>query len=1045
MPESPILHNQPTLQKGPIAWMAGNSVAANIFMLFLLVGGFFYSKQITKEVFPEFELDRVIISVAYPGSSPEEVEQGIVLPLEEAIQSVEGIKEITATAREGSGTVSVEALLDADVERLATDIKNEVDRIGSFPGDAEKPVVSIPLRRKGVITLLLYGNLDDKVLRETGESVRDLLLQDPDIRQVEFLGHKPLEMAIEIDQETLRAYSLTLADVARKVETASLDLPGGAIKTGGGEILLRMKERKDFRVEFEKIPIITSPDSGIITLGELAKVRDGFAETDEYLSYNGMPALGIQVYRIGDQSPVEVADAVFSQVEKLRHLLPDGVLVTTVSDRSEIYRQRLNLLLKNGYIGLILIFILLGLSLEPRLAFWVTMGIPISFLGSLFIIPQFGVSINIVSLFAFIISLGIVVDDTIIIGENVYSYRQQGYSFLEAAIRGAREIAMPVTFAVLTNIITFLPLYFVPGIMGKIFRHIPVVVVAVFTISLVEALFVLPAHLSHQGSWKPGGILQGIGNLQKRISRGLTNFGRSVHAPLLTLALRYRYVTITIGIVVLLITGAFIKSGRMGMTTFPRIESDLAYASATLPYGVPVEQTREVQRQLIRSAKKVMADNGGDRLVTGIQSSVKNNTTWVKVYLTPPDERPIHTAVFAKKWRRATGPIAGLESIRFRSNFGGPGSRSALTVELQHRDLGVLESASAELAEELAFFPIVSDIDDGYSGGKQQFDFTLLPVGYRLGLTPSSVAGQVRAAYYGQEVRRQLRTRNEIKISVRLPERERHMEHSLDLLMITTPKGVQVPLDEVVDIKRGHAYTSIRRRDGRRVNTVTADVDPPSQAGRIIESIKGDVLPQLTRKYNGLTYSFEGRQARRKESLMGLARGMMGALMVIYVVLAIPFRSYIQPAIVMFSIPFGFVGAVVGHLLLGYSLSILSMFGMVALAGVVVNDALILIDLVNRMRRRGDTLYAAVFNAGLARFRPIILTTLTTFFGLMPMIFETSRQARFLIPMAISLGFGILFATGITLIMVPCLYLILEDFLGIGRSLFGSLETEKSG
>ena len=1028
-------------QTGPIAWMAGNSVAANIFMLFLLVGGFVWGKNVKKEVFPEFELDRVVISVAYPGSSPDEVEKGIILPVEEAIQNVEGIKEVTSTAREGSGTVNVEALLDTDVDRLAADLKNEVDRISSFPEDAEEPFVTIAQRRRGVITLLLYGNLSNQVLRETGEFVRDLLLQDKDIQQVEFLGDIPLEMSIEVDQETLRAFNLTLSDVADKVQSASMDLPGGAVKTKGGEILLRMKERKDFRSDFAQIPIISTQDGTIITLGELAEVRDGFEETDEFMTYNGMSALGIQIYRIGDQTPVEVADAVMQQVDKLSQILPDGIFVDTTNDRSQIYRQRLNLLLKNGYMGLGLILILLGLSLEPRLAFWVTMGIPISFLGSLFIIPNYDVSINIVSLFAFIISLGIVVDDTIIVGENVYSYRQKGYSYYEAAVRGAREMAMPVTFAVLTNIITFLPLYFVPGTMGKIFRHIPVVVAAVFFISLIEALFILPAHLAHQRK-KQHVFFEKLARVQNQLSNALTRLGRSIHAPILTLALRYRYVTITVGIVVLLITGAFIKSGRMGMTTFPRIESDLAYSSATLPYGVPVEQTQMVQQMLINSAKKVMADNGGDKLVTGILSSVEANTTWVKVYLTPPEERTIPTATFSKEWRKATGPIAGLESLQFRSNFGGPGSGAALTVELQHRDIHVLEEASSELAESLTYFPIATDIDDGYSAGKQQLDFTLLPSGYRLGLTPQSVARQIRAAYYGQEVRRQLRNRNEIKIMVRLPEKERRLEHSLDTMMIMTPMGVEVPLAEVVEINRGHAYTSIERRNGRRVNTVTADVTPPSQAGRIIDSLKEDMLPQLVAKYSGLSFSFEGRQAERKESLMGLAHGMKVAMLIVYVVLAIPFRSYIQPAIVMFSIPFGCVGAVVGHLLLGYSLSILSMFGMVALAGVVVNDALILIDLVNRMRLAGNTLYASVFNAGLSRFRPIILTTFTTFFGLMPMIFETSRQARFLIPMAISLGFGILFATGITLIMVPCLYLILEDFRRIFHYFFKPAQTE---
>ena len=1018
-----------------IGWMAGNSVAANIIMLFFLVGGFFWSSHVKQEVFPEFDLDTVSISVAYPGSSPEEVEKGIILPVEEALQGVDGIEEITATANEGWGQISVDGLVDVDLERLAADIKNEVDRITSFPEEAEDPLVSIPTRRNGVITLILYGNLDPKTLRETTETVRDRLLQDKDIQQVDLEGDRPLELAIEIDQDKLHAHHLTINEIADRIGAASLDLPGGVIKTSGGEILLRMRERKDFRQEFAKIPIISTPDGGMILLGDLAEIHDGFSETDEFLTYNNMDALGIKVYRVANQTPIEVADAVLRQVEQLQQILPAGIFVATVNDRSQIYRQRLKLLLKNGYLGLGLILILLGLSLEPRLAFWVTMGIPISFLGSLFILPLFDVSINIVSLFAFIISLGIVVDDTIIIGENVYSYRQQGYTFMEAAVRGAREMAMPVNFAVLTNVITFLPLYFVPGVMGKIFRHIPVVVISVFVISLIEALFVLPAHLSHQKEKPSTPLFRAFVRRQERISAGLTRFGQRLHTPILTVALHHRYVTITIGIVILLITGAFVASGRMGMTTFPRIESDLAYCSATLPYGVPVEQTRAVHNRLIETARQVAEKNGGDSLVTGIQSSVTGNTTWIKVFLTPPDERPIRTGDFVKQWRQLTGPITGLEAIRFKSNFGGPGNAAALTIELQHRDIHILEQASAELADALQFFPIVSDIDDGFSKGKQQLNFTLKPAGYRLGLTPGLVAAQIRDAYQGKEVRQQLRNRNEIKILVRLPEAQRQQQHSLDRMLIKTPSGVMVPIHDIVTIQRDNAYTSIARRDGRRVNRVTADVNPPSQAAQVITAIKEDRLQKLMLNYPGLTYNFEGRQNQQKESMKGLAQGMMMALLAIYVVLAIPFRSYIQPAIVMFSIPFGMVGAVAGHLLLGYSLSILSMFGMVALSGVVVNDALILIDLINRSRLQGDSLYAAVFNSGLARFRPIILTTLTTFFGLMPMIFETSRQARFLIPMAISLGFGILFATGITLVMVPCLYLILEDV----KTAFGSI------
>lgn len=1031
------------IQKGPIAWMAGNSVAANLVMLFLLIGGLFWGTRIKQEVFPEFSLDTVVISVAYPGASPEEVEEGIVLPIEEAIQSIDGIEEISAEAGEGSGRVTVEAVVGTDLQQLATDIKNEVDRISAFPEEAEEPLVTIPTRKRQVIELIVYGDHDRFVLREVTEMIRDQLLQDENITQVELLGERPLEMSIEVSQDNLRRYRLTLADIAAKIRNASLDLPGGSIKTRGGEILVRMKERRDYRNEFARVPVVTSANGSVVMLGEIADIRDGFEETDQFLVYNDKPALGIDVFRVGNQTPITVSDAVRKHITRLRQVLPAGVFVDAVNDRSEVFKQRINLLVKNGYMGLCLVFLLLGIFLETRLAFWVTMGIPVSFLGSLLFIPQLGVSINMISLFAFIISLGIVVDDTIIVGENVYSYKQRGYSSFDAAVMGTREIAVPVTFSVLTNIVTFMPLYFVPGTMGKVFSNIPVVVVSVFAISLLEALFVLPAHLSHQKEYRSG-IMFYIARLQKKVSDGFLMFVKNVYGPFLKFSLRYRYVSCAVGLMTLLVVLAYVKSGRLGIIMFPKVESDFSYAKVTLPVGAPVADTRKVHDRLLVSANALSEEIGRQGQVEGILSFVDRNTTWVQVYMTPPEKRLVQTAEFTDRWRKKTGPVAGIENIKFLSDFGGPGSGAALTVELKHRDTEVLRQASAELADALNFFPIVSDIDDGFTPGKDQYDFKMKPTGYQLGLTPSDVARQVRNAYYGSEVFRQLRGRNEIKIMVRNPENERKAEYYLDEMLISTPKGVKVPLKEVVEIYKGKAFTSITRRNGRRVVSVTADVNPRNQADIVLEDVKNNILPGLLKKYQSLNYSFEGRQSDRLESMQALGRGMMVAMMIVYVLLAIPFRSYTQPAIIMVSIPFGIVGAIIGHLIMGYDLSILSMFGIVALSGVVVNDALVLIDFANNRIREGYTYFSAIINAGIQRFRPIMLTTLTTFFGLMPIIFEPSRQAKFLIPMAISLGFGILFSTFITLILVPALYIILQDVLHVLSSLF-AIERKRPG
>ncbi|MBN2707210.1 MAG: efflux RND transporter permease subunit, partial [Deltaproteobacteria bacterium] len=904
------------LGRGPIAWMAGNSVAANLLMIFLLVGGFFWGTRIKQEVFPEFTLDQVVVSVLYPGASPEEVADGIILPIEEAIQNLDGIKEVYSIANEGSGTVRIEAQIDADLQQLAVDIKNEVDRIYSFPEDAEEPLVTIPSHKRQVITMLVSGPREPLILREVTEMIRDQLLQDPDITQVELLGESPLELSIEVSQEVLQSYNLTLAQVAARVKSAAQDIPGGTIRTAGGDILVRMTERKDYAEEFSRIPINSNAGGRIVTLGEIAEIRDGFEETDKFVFYNDRPALGINVFRIGDQTPIQVADAVFRQLEKLRRMMPEGVFLDTVDDRSEVFRQRVNLLVRNGYFGLALVFILLAVFLEARLAFWVTMGIPISFLGSLLVIPLFGVSINMVSLFAFIIALGIVVDDAIVVGENVYSYKQAGLGSLAAAIKGVKEVAVPVTFSILTNIVTFMPLYFVPGVLGKIFRHIPVVVAAVFLISLIEALFVLPAHLGHQRELR-NPIMVFLSRQQQKVSLAIAALIRNVYAPSLSFSLRFRYVSMSVGILILAVTVAYVASGRMGMTLFPKVESDYAYASATLPVGVPVAETLAVSRRLTASAESLLDEIGRDQQLKGILSYIDRHTSWVQVHMTAPEIRPVNTGAFTERWRRQVGGLAGVETLQFQSDRGGPGSSAALTVELQHRDTEVLASASAELAQALASYPLVSDIDDGFTPGKDQFDFTLKSAGYQLGLQPAEVARQIRNAYYGYEVFRQLRGRNEIKIMVRHPEIEREAEYYLEEMLVTTPKGVKVPLLDVVNVKRGKAYTSIERLDGRRIVNVTCDVTPQSKADMVGAALKKEVLPLLQQKYHGLNYDFAGKQADRMESMAALGQGMILALMVIYFLLAIPFRSYIQPLIIMISIPFGIVGAIVGHLLMG--------------------------------------------------------------------------------------------------------------------------------
>ena len=1018
--------SSPTL-RGPIAWMVHNRVAPNLLMLVLLIGGLFMASQIKKEVFPDFALDEVRVSVAYPGASPEEVEQGIVLAVEEAINGIEGVDEIRSTAGEGRALVIAELVEGADIQKVNQDIKQEIDRITTFPDDAEEPEVNLAMHRRLVQAVVVYGAANEWVLREVADQLRDRLLQRPEITQVDLVAARDYETRVEVSREVLRRYGLTLEGIARTIDNAAIEIPGGSIKTSGGEILLRVKQRRDWAEGFGEIPIITSRDGTVLRLRDIAQVSDAFEDVDRVRSFNGQSAVSLEVYRVGEQTPLGIAEDVRQTLGAFEADLPPGIHTAVNIDQSRIYQQRLELLTRNGLIGLTLVLVMLGIFLEIKLAFWVTMGIPTAFLGAILFLPGLGVSINMVSMFAFIIALGIVVDDAIIAGENIYEYRQRGMDTVEAAIRGARDVAVPISYSILTNIVAFMPLYFVPGMVGKIFVIFPFVVGSVFVISWVEALFILPSHLAHSKSNGRTVAGEWLHQRQQAFSHQVRHFIRDRYGPVVAVCLRNRYLTVAAGIAILVAMIGYVASGRMGFVLMPVTDSDRAVAEAVLPYGSPLQNSLAVRDQLLSAAETLIEENGGDRLSKGILAVVEANEITARIYLTDPGVRPLSTAEVTRLWRERVGMIPGLESIKFQSNQGGPASGAALTVELSHRDVDVLDQASSILAGELNEYANLKDIDDGFSPGKQQLDFRLLPEGRSLGLTAREVARQVRSAFYGAEALRQQRGRNEVKVMVMLPASQRVSEYDIEQLLIHTPAGGDVPLRQVAEVARSRAYTSIERRDGRRTVEVTADVEPRRATSQVLATMKADTLPRLARDYPGLTYDFEGQQADMRDSMASLMGGFVIAMIVIYALLAIPFRSYIQPVIVMAAIPFGLVGAVIGHIIMGYSLSIISMMGLVALAGVVVNDSLVMIVYANDLRRQGTNAIDAIQQAGIRRFRPILLTTITTFGGLAPMIFETSRQARFMIPMAISLGYGILFATLITLLLVPSLYLIIED------------------
>ncbi len=1042
-------------RRGPLAWFASNHVASNILMLFILVSGALSLANVVIEVFPEFDTDTITIRVPYRGASPAEAEEGVCLRVEEAIASIEGIKRIRSVAQENLGTVIVELEEGADNREVLDDVKAAVDRIETFPLETEKPVVAETETRRRVITIVLYGDASEKTLKALAERVRDELTAVDGISQVETAGVRNYEISIEVSEDALRRYGLSFQQVADAVSMSSLDLPGGAVKTQGGEILLRTKGQMYRGREFEDIVVVTRPDGTRVELSDVATVIDGFEDTDTATRFDGRRAALIQVYRVGEEGALQVAAGAKRYLEELESQLPAGVKVDTWDDDSIILKQRIGLLLRNARLGLLLVFVCLALFLDMRLAFWTTMGIPISFLGGLWLIPYFDVTINMMSLFAFIVVLGIVVDDAIVVGENIFEYLQQGLQPLDAAIRGVREMAMPVTFAIVTSVAAFAPLLFVSGNMGKVMRQIPVVVIAVLLMSLVEALLILPAHLSGKG-WKLGRfmnrVLRPVERLQQRVQHLLQLWVRGPYRKSLAFALEWRYLTISAALVVLILSGSLVAGGVIKFSLMPKVDADNMMATLTMPQGTPVEQTEAVLARLEAAARQVAREydegqpDGSPSVIRHLSTTVgqqpsaagggpmasrstggdSSHLGEVNVELLGSEERDVASSVLVSRWRELAGEVPGAVSLTFRSNLFSAGD--AVSVQLAHRDFDVLLQAVDRLKDSVATYPGTTDVADSFLPGKKELKLSLTPEGRAVGLTLSDLARQVRAGFYGQEAQRIQRGRDDIRVMVRYPEEERRSLGDIERMRVRLPDGSEVPFPIVASIEEGRGYAVINRTDRRRVVTVTADVDERvANANEINRDLRAKVLPQLVRDFPGLSFDFEGEQREQSESLGSLRVNFLVAQLAIFALLAIPFRSYAQPLIIMSAIPFGLVGAVAGHLLMGLDLTMLSMFGMVALTGVVVNDSLILIDLINRMRAEGATLDRAIREAGERRFRPIMLTTATTFLGLTPMIFETSLQAKFLIPMAVSLGYGIVFATAITLILVPCLYRILED------------------
>ncbi len=1021
-------------RSGPIAWMVRNPIAANLLMALLLLGGLWTAVTVQKEVFPQFLLDIVEVDVGYPGAAPAEVEQGILRPVEEAIRGVEGIREILSQAREGQASVSIELVTGADRMKAFQDIDQAINRIRTFPDDIEQPEVRLQSRQVEVMSIVLYGDVDIWTLRSLGERLRDQLLASESITQVDF-GRVPAYVThVEIPQTRLREYGLTLPDVARMIETSSEDVAAGAVRTTAGEILLRITARKQWADQFGMIEVVSGEGASVVTLADIATIRDGFEENIFHSQFNQQPAIELEVFRVGSQSPLKIAEEVARMMGVFEASLPPGVQWRIDNNNADDFRRRLTLVIENGLMAVGIVLLILALFLEFRLAFWVMMGMAISFIGGILFMPAAGLSLNMITLFGFLMVLGIVVDDAVVVGENVYELRQRGMGHVQAAIQGAKEMAGPVTFSILTTIVAFVPLMLIPGETGKFWRPLPIIVVIILAVSLFEALFILPSHLAHaKAATNRTSLGAKLHAAQQEFSRLFRRMIETCYQPLLRVALRFRYITVTAAVSLLWVTGSFSLSSHMGMILMPEVSADEIEAGVRLPVGTTPDQAAHIAELVTTASLRMFDEHNLYEIAEGIKTNVRRQSfVDVEIVMKPPDEHDTTPREVIELWRDSIGDLPGVDQITFEAERGPGGHRRPISIDLSHGDIDVLELAANALVERCAQFTNVRDVNDNFNRGKTQFDFRLRPEGRALGLTPADIGGQLRGAYFGSLALRLLRGTNEIEVRVKLPEDERQDLYHLENMVIRTPAGAEVPLLDVVEITEGQAFTSITRRDGRRVVNVSMDVEPRRATRQVIAALEAEVLPQLGRDFPGITWTFEGSDAEMREAMASLWGSFALAMAVIYVLLAIAFRHYLQPLIVLAAIPFGSVGAVIGHILLGFDLSLVSLMGVIALSGVVVNDGIIMLVYANKQRNNLSA-FDAILSAGVRRFRPIFLTTATTFCGLAPIILETSTQSQYIVPMAISLGFGIVFATAIILVLIPCLYLILDDLANLTR------------
>ena len=1042
--------------KAAIAWFAKNHVASNLVMLVIVGAGLATLPTLTQELIPDIELEYITVSTIYPGASPSEVEASVTNRVEESISALQGVKTIRSASAEGLSSVTLELMAGEDVRKRLDEVRSAIDALDTLPEDAEVPTAKQVEIDRRVLTVAVAGETDEWTLKRIAQQVRDELVALPGISEAELAVAREYEIAIELSERAMQRYGLSFDEVAAAVRRSSLDLPGGSIKTDGGEILLRAKGQAYSAEDFSRIALVSRADGTRLVLGDVAEVIDGFAESDQAARFDGLPAVHVDIGRVGDQKSPAISEAVRGYIARAEDTLPEGIELTVWNDESKVLADRLDTMVRNARGGFLLVVLILSLFLRLRLSLWVSLGIPISFLGAVAVMPGFDLTINYVSLLGFIVVLGIVVDDAIVVGENVHTHQEKTKDKLRGAIEGAQAIVIPVTFGVLTTVAAFAPLLFLPGPMGRMTRYVPMVVIACLLFSLFESMFVLPAHLAHGKKPLDHSPTTPVSRVwrrfQEKIAAGLKYVIEERYKPALRSALEWRYLTVSVGIAMLIFTTGVISGGWLKFVFHQAVEGDFMVAQLTMTEGTPSYVTgdalRHIEDALEHVRREVDEERGGDgpSVFTHVAASLgeqpfgqggsmfgggggsSGHIGEIQVQVVGDEARDVGVLELVKRWRDTSGEIPGVVELSFKSELMSAGA--ALEVELSGHDLEQLRRGAEVVREQIATYEGVYDIADTFRGGKQELEYQILPSAEALGLTLSDLARQLRQAFHGEEVQTIQRGRDEIDVVVRYPAAERRSLADVERMRIRGVDGSEVPFSRVARADLGVGFSTIQHVDRRRVVSVTADVDQAiANANEIVADLKKGALDEALADIPGVHWAFEGEQAQQREFLVAQLIGMAASLFVIYVLLAVPLGSYLQPFIIMSAIPFGFVGAAWGHVFLGFPLTMYSVIGLVALAGVVVNASLVLVDYVNKLVASGRPLEQAVVEAGMARFRAILLTSLTTFAGLTPLMLETSLQAKFMIPMAISIAFGVIFSSFVTLFLVPCSYLVLEDLL----------------